>query len=159
MFGEVTIQDWLGLIGPNDADLVIQDSDLWVDTDAYDSVRLRTEILQITDTELKIETAVSLEGPWTTLLTYSTATEYSAEIECDPNATYQLERYLRWKVDPTAATWDICFMIAAMFQKLDGSSSAGAREHRPRPRPRPTTLTPPAPRPRPGPTSPPTRRR
>lgn len=157
MFGEVTIQDWLGLIGPNDADLVIQDSDLWVDTDAYDSVRLRTEILQITDTELKIETAVSLEGPWTTLLTYSSATEYSAEIECDPNATYQLERYLRWKVDPTAATWDICFMIAAMFQKLDGSLSTGTRDHRPRHRP--ATERPPSHRPRPGPSSPPTRRR
>ena len=123
MFNEVTIQKHTGLIGALATDVVPQDACGWVDTAHYDSVRMMTYISQITDAELKIQTAISFEGPWTDLLTYSSAGENSVELECDANATYQLERYVRWRVEATAATWDVCFMISAAFQKVGESKS------------------------------------
>lgn len=124
MFNEVTVQDHTGLIGALATDVVIQDSDLQIDTDIFDSVQFRVEILQITDGDLHIETALSPEGPWTSLTSYNSAGQNTIEMECDPNATYQLERYLRWRFAANAATWDICFMIAAVFEKLDGEEAA-----------------------------------
>jgi len=133
MFSEITIQKHIGLIGALATDVVVQDECDWVDTSHYDSVRVLTYISQITDAELKIQTAISLEGPWTDLLTYSSAGENTSELECDANATYQLERYVRWQVEATGATWDICFMMSAAFQKVGevpvgpvGQSSLGA---------------------------------
>ena len=125
MYGDVTIQDHTGLIGALASDVVPQDSCGWVDTDRYDSMRVMTYISQITDAELKIQTAISMEGPWTDLLTYSSSGENTAELECDANATYQLQRYVRWQVEATAATWDVCFMISAAFQKV-GEQPEGA---------------------------------
>lgn len=128
MFGETTIQDWISLIGPIDDQTFVQDADLCTDTDMFDSVRLRTHVLNIANAELTIETALSFEGPWTTLLTVSAAGEQVCEIECDPNATLQLKRFLRWKVTSTAATWNVCFMIAAVFQKLGERPKVFLRE-------------------------------
>lgn len=125
MFNEVTIQKHTGLIGALATDVVPQDACGWVDTAHYDSVRMMTYISQITDAELKIQTAISFEGPWTDLLTYSSAGENSVELECDANATYQLERYVRWQVEATGVTWDVCFMMSAAFQKV-GEIPVGA---------------------------------
>jgi hypothetical protein len=130
MFNEKTIENYLGAVGPNATDELIQSGHLIVDMDKFDSVQYRIEILQITDADFHIETALTLTGPWTSLISYSTGGERLLEMECDPDATYQVERYVRWRLAANAATWDVCFMIAAVFEKLGDDKSEASSANR-----------------------------
>ena len=117
MFQETTLQDWLTLSGPDTSDTVTQDYDLWTDTEGYDASKLHTILTQGTNVSLAIETAVSPEGPWTSLYTITTASDTYDEVECDTNAQYRLDRYLRWTLTSSGASWKACFMIAGVFEK------------------------------------------
>ena len=117
MFQEKTIEDWLTLSGPDTDQVVTQDCDLWVDAEGWDAVRYRTWILKATNVSLAVETATSVEGPWSSLYTKTAVADGHEEIECDSLAIYQLARYLRWKLTSTGASWKACFTVKGTFEK------------------------------------------
>jgi hypothetical protein len=132
MYDEKTIQDWVTLSGPTSGAVVVQDCDLWVDMQGFDSVRLRSWISKATNVSLAVETATSPEGPWVAVVTKTTTGDQYDEIECDPDAFYQVARYLRWKLTSTDVTWRICFTLRGIFQKDQearqyGGDTAAAR--------------------------------
>jgi len=103
---------------------LVQSARLWLDAVEYKEVALDVLILQNTagtgTLVLGIETAVSAEGPWTTIATfgagYCHATKYFATRE---GATAQFKRLLRWKLDRSDATladWRTTFRICAVLK-------------------------------------------
>jgi hypothetical protein len=70
---------------------------------------------------LYIETAVSPEGPWTTIASYNTATYQHDITYCatKEGATTKFERFIRWRLDisdPNLANWETCFRICVVLK-------------------------------------------
>lgn len=126
MFEERTIQDGLTLSGPSSGQTVTQHCTQIVDTYGYEAIRIRTDIKLATNVELDVQTAISPEGPWTTLYTLSSAAEVYHEVECDNDAKYKLERFVRWQVTSTDVSWKIFFTMLGTFEKDEVSSGTTA---------------------------------
>ena len=118
MFREKVVQNYMSAKGPSAASIdLYMDPDLVVDTDGFETVRLRSLIPRLLQCTFYIETAVSVGGPWRTLVTKTSSGESSDELECDPDATYRLDRYLRWHLVTTASqAWAACFTILGIFE-------------------------------------------
>jgi len=125
MFEERTIQDGLTLSGPSSGQSVTQHFTKIVDTFGCEAIRIRTDMKEATNVELHVQTAISPEGPWSTLYTLSAAAEVYHEVECDNEAKYQLQRFVRWQVTSTNTNWKIFFTMLGTFEK-DESSATGA---------------------------------
>ena len=125
MFEERTIQDGLTLSGPSSGQSVTQHFTKIVDTFGYEAIRIRTDIKEATNVELDVQTAISPEGPWSTLYTLSAAAEVYHEVECDNEAKYQLQRFVRWQVTSTNTNWKIFFTMLGTFEKDETSGTVG----------------------------------
>ncbi len=108
----------------NSTEPFVQSARLWLDAVEHKEVALDVLILQNTaqtgSLVLAIETAVSAEGPWTTVATFGAGfchtTKYFATRE---GATSQFKRLLRWKLDRsdgTLANRKTTFRICAVLK-------------------------------------------
>jgi hypothetical protein len=99
-------------------DIVIAPEENWVITRGMEQLYIKAEMLYYSGTNmaLKIEKAMSREGPWTTVLTVNTAYtvgEISLSAEFDTTAGQELESYLRWHIDANDSSWSTCFRITS----------------------------------------------
>jgi hypothetical protein len=108
----------------NSLDPLIQSARLWLDAIDYKEIALDVLILENTaqagNLVLALETAVSAEGPWTTIATFGAGlchtTKYFATRE---GATAQFKRLVRWKLDRSdtnLVTWRTTFRICAVLK-------------------------------------------
>jgi hypothetical protein len=115
--------------GPSAASLqIVMDPDEVKDTHGSETVRIRTIIPGLANCTLHIETALTVDGPWRTLVSKTSVGETFDELECDPNATYRLDRYLRWRIVTTASSvWKVCFTQLGMFEPTGSGSQSVIR--------------------------------
>jgi hypothetical protein len=115
MFRERVLEDYISATGTTLMTLYM-DPERVADTDGSETVRLHTVISALTNCSLKIQTAVTPDGPWSDLITKTGAGDTFDELECDPAATYRLDRYIRWALVTTAASWKACFCLLGIFE-------------------------------------------
>jgi hypothetical protein len=119
MFKERIVEDFMSARGTTLLSLYM-DPGAIVDTEGSETVRLHSIIPALSACTLKIQTAVTPDGPWRTLIEKTAAGETFDELECDPDATYRLDRYIRWELLTTAAAWTACFSLLAVFEAEHG---------------------------------------
>lgn len=103
------------LTGDNDEEYAIQKRAGWIDTRGFKRFVLSAKVYQLTVATLTIETATTLAGPWNTAATI--ATTGTTYIQAEENATNKLERFVRWKVLATDATWTACFWFGVELKE------------------------------------------
>jgi len=82
-----------------------------VDALEFKEAIVGVQILTHTNCTLEIETALSLEGPWTTIASFTGATVTTKHFTSREEGTNKFTRYLRWALDRNAANWKTCFKL------------------------------------------------
>jgi hypothetical protein len=120
----IAMQRWITLCGAADSAVpIIQSESGWVDALNHKDLAIDVLILRndagTAQQLLILETAVSPEGPWTTLETFNSGgyqhdiTYYSR----NDGATNDFERFIRWRLDidvATLANWETTFRICVV---------------------------------------------
>jgi len=104
--------------------IIVQTARLWLDgldfkEIALDIWLLKSEAVGGTLPNLNIQTAASVEGPWTTVATINAAyTQTRVFLTSREGGTVQFQRLARWELDPRAASgnWQACFQICATMK-------------------------------------------
>jgi hypothetical protein len=70
---------------------------------------------------LHLETAISPEGPWTTVVSFNTPGYQHSLTYCatKEGATNKFERFIRWRLDisdTNLVNWESCFRICVVFK-------------------------------------------
>ena len=105
---------------------VPQPSSGWLDTKDFKEAALDVEVLlndQPVNLKLVLQTAAAPAGPWRDIGTPISTATYSGIVyasTCGGRGAEDLERFVRWQIDPTAlggaARWTICFKICAVLK-------------------------------------------
>ncbi|MBT9555683.1 MAG: hypothetical protein IV100_06615 [Myxococcales bacterium] len=97
---------------------IVQGSDGWIYVGDVPAVSVRTEVPFITaGATLRVETAVSLDGPWRDVVLQTAEGNATYVLGTEPfggsfvGSAVPLRQYLRWAVQPPAGDWIICFRI------------------------------------------------
>lgn len=123
MSADYLYQPWMTLKGVTSASLkVVQPIHRWLDFESEDVVVLRSDVKEMTtNVTLAIETGPSIAGPWTALTSFAggSATKTSLVVTTDPDADSQLQRYVRWSVDPSAVgdLWTTTFQLSCRCRR------------------------------------------
>ena len=117
--GRGEIQPWVTVRGAYTAsgdDIVVPAQRFWIDTQKLDFLRVEAEMLEASSATLVIESAMSWDGPWTGLLTVTTAyTVQSVALSAESGAANPLQRYVRWHVESAVQPWVACFRVNARW--------------------------------------------
>jgi hypothetical protein len=97
---------------------VVQPANEWLDTRGAQEVAVRCEVLNISSPvpTFQLQTGPSADGPWTNAYTTQTTEKVTVVLSNDPNATYKIERYVRWRIEAPATRWSTTFQITACGQ-------------------------------------------
>jgi hypothetical protein len=97
---------------------IVQGSDGWIYVGDVPAVSVRTEVPFITaGATLRVETAVSLDGPWRDVVLQTSEGNATYVLGAEPfggsfvGSAVPLRQYLRWAVQPPAGDWIVCFRI------------------------------------------------
>lgn len=101
-------QKLITLTGELSTDEAIQDMEGWDDTEGTRMLVVSAVVPKLLDCALYVETAASINGPWTSVSIAATGVTL---FEADAAATNKLQRYVRWRVDATADDWEACFAL------------------------------------------------
>jgi len=86
-----------------------------IDTNGFIRSSNAIRVLKCTNATLVWETGAAKclpDDKWTVLAAYTTATEETVCADTTEGATNKLERYLRWRIERSAAVdWEVCFWI------------------------------------------------
>jgi len=95
-----------------------QGSDDWIYVGDVPAVSVRVEVPFITaGTTLRVETSVSLDGPWRDVVLQTSEGNATYVLGTEPfggtfvGSAVPLRQYLRWAVQPPAGDWICCFRI------------------------------------------------
>jgi len=91
--------------------VIIQRKDTWVDAAQYLNAVVGLRVLTHTNCTLSLETAVSPEGPWTSIADFTGATQTTKYFTSREDGTNKFQRFLRWKLDRSVADWQTSFRI------------------------------------------------
>ena len=113
----IMFQRWLTLFGATSAATngAVQPASGWLDAWAT-KYTLLVGIPELTGCELFIETATDVAGPWRKVGSSYTTDTFTSDVLASEslNVSKSFDRYLRWRVEPTAASWSICFQLKAL---------------------------------------------
>ena len=114
---EIMFQPWLTLFGAGSAvtEGAMQPASGWLDARA-NKYTLLVGIPEVTNCELFIETAIDAAGPWREVGSSYTSDTFESEVLASDSLDElkSFDRYLRWRVKPTAVSWSICFQLKAL---------------------------------------------
>jgi hypothetical protein len=122
----VLVQDWLTLRGLGGGIAVNFDQCRpdWLEVGDAQGAVLSVQIHALAGTTpptLKILTAVSEDGPWETVASYTSPGDDTIFLRRDPNGTSadQMMGIIRWRLDETMSggAWYACFRITAVLER------------------------------------------
>lgn len=107
------VQPWTTIAGGATISDIIPLESAWIDTRGMEKLSLQVEVIQLANATLRIQKAMSLEGPWTNATNFTATGSTLCFFETDAGATLKMERYIRWSLDGTVDPWNLCFRINA----------------------------------------------
>ncbi len=108
----IKFQDWLELGGGSTTGDVIQPARQWIAGSAYPLFHLKCQVPYISNCTLVLESSQTVEGPWTSAATIG-ATGMILVALSSEGGVNKFSNYLRWRLNPAALDWGICFQIKA----------------------------------------------
>ena len=109
----VEMQPWLTLRGDASIPDVIQPARNWLKGLDFTSYAIQVDILEADACTLFVETAATVEGPWTTCQAFTQAGIEDNVLSSEGGGS-DLVELVRWRVDMGAAEWTVCFKITAL---------------------------------------------
>ena len=109
----VQMQPWLTLRGDASIPDVIQPARNWLKGLDFTSYAIQVDILEADACTLFVETAATVEGPWTTCQAFTQAGIEDNVLSSEGGGS-DLVELVRWRVDMGAAEWTVCFKITAL---------------------------------------------
>jgi hypothetical protein len=108
----IRLQDWLELSGATAAVDVAQPARFWIPGAQFLTCLLRAQLLFVANCSLVIESSPTVEGPWTSAVTFSAVGTSTVSL-ASGGGTSMFSNYVRWRVVPSGASWGICFQLKA----------------------------------------------
>ena len=109
----VQMQPWLTLRGDASSPDVIQPARNWLKGLDFTSYAIQVDILEALACTLIVETAATVEGPWTTCQAFTQA-GIEDDVLSSEGGGSDLVELVCWRVDMGAAEWTVCFKITAL---------------------------------------------
>ena len=109
----IKFQPWLSLVGDSTSQDVIQPAREWLDGEDIATYVMKIEVLQVSNCTLVLESAPTVEGPWTTSSSVTTVGSSTAVATSEGGST-GFSKYLRWRADKGGSDWEICFKVTAL---------------------------------------------
>lgn len=108
----IRFQEWMELRGVSTTGDVIQPARQWIAGSAFPLFHLKCQVPYISNCTLVLESSQSVEGPWTSAATIG-ATGMILVALSSEGGMNKFSNYLRWRLNPAALEWGICFQIKA----------------------------------------------
>ena len=106
----ITVQPWTTVVGTSTTGDVIQPFDRWLNGEALAAYHLSVRIIESTQCTLVLESSARVEGPWSSIVTYTTEADTTILVSSEV-ASQKFSKYIRWRLQPNAAAWSTCFQI------------------------------------------------
>lgn len=106
------IQPWVTLVGNTSMtgdNIIVPLESYWIDTEGMDKLQIEVETIDLDTANLKLERAMSPEGPWTNLTTITATGVTTVTLD----SSSPMSRYIRWHLDASSSPWTACFRINA----------------------------------------------
>jgi hypothetical protein len=112
--GEVITWQPIGtFFGATGSPQMVQPAGQWLHGLNFASYLLKAELMHLTGCTLVIESALTVEGPWTTVATLAAAGSTEAILSSEGGPTV-FSNHVRWRVEPGAGAWSLCFKLVAV---------------------------------------------
>lgn len=122
----IRFQEWLEMSGASTTGEVVQPSRGWIPGAEYSTYLMKAEILYVSNCTLVIESSPTVEGPWQSAATFGVPGTLMAVLSSEGGLS-RFSHYIRWRVDPAAAEWGICFQLKAFPSKGMAEPNMGPR--------------------------------
>jgi len=90
---------------------IVQRRETWADCMSFKEAVISVQILDHTNCTVTIQTSLAPEGPWTDLFDFTAVTNTTKYATSREGGSTQFDRYLRWKIDRSVASWLATFKI------------------------------------------------
>ena len=114
----IKFQQTLTLVGSSSSGDVEQPDGMWLDGLKFPTFHIKAEISALSNCTLVLESAATVEGPWSTVIAYTQVGDRMTVISSE-GGDAKFSRFVRWKVAKGASDWFACFK----FQAVPGKST------------------------------------
>ena len=109
----INFQPWLSLTGVSGSGDVTQPARHWLNGTNFATCNMQVQAMSVVACTLVLESASSVEGPWSTITSYQAAAD-AAIVLSSEGGTQKFSNLVRWRINPSgAAAWNICFKLKA----------------------------------------------
>ena len=119
--GQHEMQPWFAVRGgisigapEEQQDAFYQSETNWLDTSSIQNLVIESQVLMMSGVTLVIESAMSKEGPWSSIAAIGSAYALTTHmVSKEPGTDFPMRRYVRWHLEGDGATtnWQACFRI------------------------------------------------